>query len=183
MPEDFSTLELGLIKTELLEKLNSTDHPGGTFFAPSNFAFKKLGVKANAFLFSQYGLKYLKALLKYHVVPANTLYSDAYYKADKKDSETNDKGFYHVDLPTMLDEKSLSIDIAKYGGFIRIKVNAFATVSVPDVVADDGVIHVMSDVLIPPKKLGGQSEMWQGGEIEVEDLKERLEPFMPKGDL
>ena len=70
----------------------------GTLFAPSNFAFKLLGPKINAFLFSSYGLKYLEALLKYHVVSDQTLYSDAYYK----DGSTNvveegiPKGYFHV---------------------------------------------------------------------------------------
>ena len=184
VPEDFSTLELGLLKTDLLDKLNTTHHAGGTFFAPSNFAFKKLGPKINAFLFSQYGLKYLKALLEYHVVPENTLYSDAYYKAESSNIEPSGKnGYFHVDLPTLLKDRSLAIDIARYGGFISIKVNAFATVSVQDVVADDGVIQVMGDVLVPPKKLGGAAEYYQGGELTVEDLMERLEPFVPKSDL
>jgi len=184
VPEDFSTLELGLLKTDLLDKLNTTDHAGGTLFAPSNFAFQKLGPKANAFLFSQYGLKYLKALLKYHVVPYNTLYSDAFYKADSSDAApSGHNGYFHVDLPTMLPDHSLSVDIVRYGGFISIKVNAFATVSVQDVVADDGVIQVMSDVIVPPKKLNGEAEFWQGGEMSVEELKERLEPFVPKSDL
>lgn len=184
VPEDFSTLELGLLKTGLLDMLNTTDHAGGTFFAPNNFAFKKLGPKVNAFLFSKYGQKYLKALLEYHVVPDNTLYSDAYYKADSSDIDTSGKnGYFHVDLPTLLEDRNLAVDIARYGGFISIKVNAFASVSVQDVVAEDGVIQVMGDVLVPPKKLGGQTEYYQGGEISVEDLKERLEPFVPKGDL
>jgi uncharacterized surface protein with fasciclin (FAS1) repeats len=184
VPEDFSTLELGLLKTDLLDKLNTTDHPGGTFFAPSNFAFKKLGPKVNAFLFSQWGLKYLKALLKYHVVPANTLYSDAFYKAESSDVEqSGHNGYFHVDLPTMLDDRSLAVDIARYGAFIRMKINAFASVTVQDVVADDGVIHVMSDVLIPPKKVKGEAQYWQGGEMSVEELKERFEPFVPKNDL
>jgi len=59
-PSEFSTFELGLGKTGLYETVNTTDHAGGTLFAPSNFAFQKLGPKINAFLFSQYGLKYLK---------------------------------------------------------------------------------------------------------------------------
>ncbi|TKA68510.1 hypothetical protein B0A49_06527, partial [Cryomyces minteri] len=110
LPGEFSTLELGLGKTGLLEKLNSTDHAGGTFFAPSNFAFRKLGPKINAFLFSSYGQKYLKALLEYHVVPDNTLYSDAFYKAESIKDSTNNvpKGYFHVDLPTLLEDRSLS---------------------------------------------------------------------------
>lgn len=48
--------------------------------------------------------------------------------------------------------------------------------STQDGVAKDGVIHGLSDVLIPPKKVGG--EMWQGETLTVEDLKERLAPFV-----
>lgn len=187
-PGEFSTLELGLGKTGLLEKLNSTDHPGGTFFAPSNFAFQKLGPRINAFLFSQYGQKYLKALLEYHVVPATTLYSDAIYQAESDDAkamkELPSKGYFHIDLPTFLKDRSLSVDIGRYGGFISIKINGFATVSVQDGIAEDGVIQVVRDVLIPPKKIGGNEvEHWNGEELTEEELKERLEPFVAKHDL
>jgi uncharacterized surface protein with fasciclin (FAS1) repeats len=183
-PAGFSTLELGLSKTGLLDKLNTTDHAGGTFFAPNNDAFAKLGPKANAFLFSKYGLKYLKALLEYHVVPDNTLYSDAYYKASPEDELINTRtGLKHVDLPTLLDDRSLSIDIARWGGFIEIKINGFNRVDVQDVVAEDGVIHVLTNVIVPPKKLGGEDVYWKGEELSVDDLKERLEPFVPKSDL
>jgi uncharacterized surface protein with fasciclin (FAS1) repeats len=184
LPTEFSTLELGLGKTGLFDKINTTDHKGGTFFAPSNFAFQKLGPRINAFLFSKYGQKYLKALLEYHLVPDNTLYSDAYYSADSKSQEGVPKGYFHVDLPTMLEDKSLSVDIARYGGFISIKINGFGRVSVQDGIAQDGVIQVVSDVLIPPKQVpGGPGAQWLGEELEVEDLMERLEPYVAKGDL
>lgn len=194
LPSEFSTLELGLVKTGLFETLNSTHHAGGTFFAPSNFAFQKLGPRINAFLFSKYGQKYLKGLLEYHVVANQTLYSDAYYKPDTKDVDSEDrgehgprrgppKGLFHVDLPTLLEDRSLSIDIARYGRLIEIKINGFARVSVSDGPAEDGVIHVVSDVLIPPKKLAsGQMEMWDNSmELTEEDLIERLEPFVREG--
>lgn len=182
-PTEFSTLELGLGKTGLLEKLNTTHHAGGTFFAASNSAFSKLGPRINAFLFSKYGEKYLKALLEYHVVPDHTLYSDAYYKAGggEKDLESKAGGYFHVDLPTLLKDRHLSVDIARYGGFISIKINGFSSVSVQDGVAEDGVLHVVRSVLIPPKQVGG--EEYAGGELSVEELKERLEPFVKKADL
>ena len=98
LPGEFSTLELGLGKTGLIPALNDTsNHVGGTLFAPSNFAFRKLGPRINAFLFSTYGQKYLKALLKYHVVANRTLYSDAYYdKSDVAAENRIPKGYYHV---------------------------------------------------------------------------------------
>lgn len=76
----------------------------------------------------------------------------------------------------MLEDKSLSIDIARFGGLISIKINGFSSVSVQDGIAKDGVIHVLSSVLIPPKTPGGA--MWAGEELEVEDLMERLIPYI-----
>jgi len=193
-PGGFSTLELGLVKTGLLDLLNSTDHAGGTFFAPNNFAFQKLGPRINAFLFSKYGQKYLKALLEYHVVPDNTLYSDAYYKAgssspsDTVGVENAPKGYFHIDLPTMLKDRNLAVDIARYGGFISIKVNAFARVGVQDGICEDGVIQVMDDVIVPPKKVGGpgseEVQYWDGeSEMSVEEFVDRFEGLVPKADL
>jgi len=186
-PGEFSTLELGLEKTGLLEKLNTTDHAGGTLFAPSNFAFQKLGPKINAFLFSSYGQKYLKALLEYHVVPGVTLYSDAIYKTKTSDVTVMEdlpiKGHFHIDLPTLLENRGLSVDIVRFAGFINIKINGFSAVGVQDAIAEDGVIHVVRNVLIPPKKIGGEQQQWNGEELSVEEFKERLEPFIAKADL
>ena len=181
LPGEFSTLELALGKTGLFDKINSTDYPhnGGTFFAPSNFAFKKLGPRANAFLFSQYGLKYLKALLEYHIVVDQTLYSDAFYDQSGEDDErTEDYRHFHVDLPTILKGKYLSVDSARYGPFVEIRINAFSRVTIHDGVASDGVIQVVSDVLIPPKTEGAERIHWTGDELSVDDLKERLVPFV-----
>ena len=48
-----------------------------------------------------------------------------------------------------------------------------------DGVAKDGVIQVVSNVLIPPKKVGEDSyQMWQGEELSEEELMERLQPFV-----
>lgn len=187
LPGEFSTLELALGKTGLWEKINSTEpHEGGTFFAPSNFAFQKLGPRVNAFLFSKYGEKYLKALLEYHIVVDQTLYTDAFYDhKGKKDAETADRPpYYHYDLPTVLEDKFLAVDVARYGPFVSIRINGFSRVTVNDGVASDGVIQVVSDVLIPPKNAAsGEQVFWQGEELTVEDLKERLAPFVENMEL
>ncbi|KAF4637654.1 hypothetical protein G7Y89_g415 [Cudoniella acicularis] len=183
-PGEFSTLQLGLQKTGLFDAIAASHHEGGTLFAPSNFAFQKLGPKINAFLFSKYGEKYLKALLKYHVVANHTLYSDAFYKekgaelkvVDEIDMEGIPKGFFHVDLPTLLDDKSLSIDVARYGGLITIKINGFSSVAVQDGIAKDGVIHVVSSILIPPKTPGGAQ--YAGEEMTVEEFKGRFDAYV-----
>ncbi|RMZ91976.1 hypothetical protein DV736_g800, partial [Chaetothyriales sp. CBS 134916] len=179
LPGEFSTLELALTKTGLIEKFSDTaSHVGGTFFAPSNFAFQKLGPRINAFLFSPYGLKYLKALLLYHTAPNVTLYSDAIYKSSASNSDHHGppKGIYHVDLPTALHHKSLSIDIARFGRLISIKINGFYKVVVSDGVAADGVIHVVPDVLIPPKTPRGHGVV--EGEIDLDEFTDRLVPYV-----
>ncbi|KAL9106321.1 MAG: hypothetical protein Q9227_008657 [Pyrenula ochraceoflavens] len=173
LPGQFSTLELALNKTDL-DISDPSTHVGGTLFAPSNFAFQKLGPKINAFLFSKYGLKYLKALLKYHIVNDITLYSDAIYKAETE-AQGVPKGQYHIDLPTALEDKTLSVDIARYGRLISIKVNGYTRVSVSDGVAKDGVIQVVSDVLIPPKQPGMADVDVE--DMTVEEFKERLDPY------
>ncbi|KAI4646333.1 uncharacterized protein J4E78_009255 [Alternaria triticimaculans] len=187
LPGEFSTLELGLGKTGLFDKMNSTEyeHNGGTFFAPNNFAFQKLGARANAFLFSKYGEKYLKALLKYHIVVDETLYSDAFYDGRKKgdkDSVQERPGGYHY-MPTALCGKNLAVDVGRYGPFVEIRINGFSRVTVHDGVASDGVIQVVSNVLIPPKTAGGEQVFWKGEELDVEDLKERLQPLVENMEL
>ncbi|KAL8647789.1 MAG: hypothetical protein Q9226_006282 [Calogaya cf. arnoldii] len=184
LPGEFSTLELGLTKTGLLPIINDTSaHIGGTVFAPSNFAFQKLGPKINGFLFSSYGQKYLKALLEYHVVANQTLYSDAYYAVDSVDSRDIPKGVFQIDLPTLLEGKSLAVNVARYGRIIIIRINAFSQVTIEDGIAADGVIQVISDVLIPPKRIDRMEQHYQGGELTVEDLKERLEPYVENVEL
>jgi uncharacterized surface protein with fasciclin (FAS1) repeats len=182
LPGEFSTLELALGKTDLFDKLNSTEfpHEGGTLFAPSNFAFQKLGERANAFLFSKYGEKYLKALLEYHMVVNQTLYTDAFFDAtsDEDDEAAMSPPYYHYDLPTVLKGKYLAVDVARYGPFVSIRINGFSRVTVHDGVASDGVIQVVSDVIVPPRNAADGEVFWMGEEMSVEDLKERLAPFV-----
>jgi uncharacterized surface protein with fasciclin (FAS1) repeats len=189
LPGEFSTLQLAITKTGVFDGDSDTFKLGGTYFAPTNMAFKKLGPKINAFLFSKYGEKYLKALLKYHVVANQTLYSDAYYNPKSTDDTIDEiddtttvpRRRFHIDLPTLLDDKSLSIDIARFGGFITMKINGFNSVAIQDGVAKDGVIHVLSNVLVPPKTPGGA--MYQGEDITVEDLMKRLVSFVDLSEL
>lgn len=183
LPGEFSTLDLALEKTGLYPLFNDTsNHKGGTLFAPSNFAFQRLGPRINAFLFSKYGQKYLKALILYHAGDNITLYSDAIYKldADSPPHHKVPKGYIHVDLPTGLEGKSLAIDIGRYGRLITIKINGFTRVSVLDGIAADGVIHVVPNVLIPPKTPGGPGVAED--DMDLDEFKARLAPFVEEDD-
>jgi hypothetical protein len=69
----------------------------------------------------------------------------------------------------------LSIDIARYGPFINVRINGYTDVAVQDGVVKDGVIQVLSNVLIPPKKLGGA---YGEEELSVQELKDRLDGYV-----
>jgi uncharacterized surface protein with fasciclin (FAS1) repeats len=183
---------LGLEKTGLHETLKSAKHVGGTFFAPTNLAFKLLGPRINAFLFSKIGVKYLGALLKYHIVPDHTLYSTAYYDGTKtaelfaKNGTGKRPRAHHVDLPTLLTNKTVGVDLTRRGPFVIMRVNKFSFVRFQDGLASDGVIQAVTRLVIPPrprKKPGAEGpealDFWTGqGEMTVEELVERLNPFI-----
>ena len=190
LPEEFSTLELGLFKTGLFTTINDTEseHTGGTLFAPANYAFQKLGVRVNAFLFSPPGLKYLKALLEYHIVLEQTLYSDHY--TDGRSSEESSltargppRGYKHFDLDTALEGKYLAVDVSRYGRLIDIQINGYTHVIRADGVAKDGVVHEINNVLIPPHPHDHEDgAMWDGeSEMSVKELVQRLDPLIGNG--
>lgn len=184
-PSKFSTLLLAFDKTNFTSFVHGVKMTGSTVFAPDNSAFQKLGPAANAFLFnSPRGLGYLKAILKYHVVPNEVVYSDAYYSSSDEAEARDDvgRGHYHLDVPTLLEEKTIAIDVARFAGFIRVKLNGYIPVVVQDGIAKNGVIHLPGRVLIPPHKHGKHGSEAVGGEISVEELVERLGDYVDEAD-
>lgn len=183
MPAEFSTLELALLKTGLDKELADLPHKGLTLFAPDNRAWSRLPIPVNAFLFSERGLKYLKMLLQYHVVANQTLYSDEYYPyIDEKPSDKdhhrkghNDMRPIHLDLETLLEGKSLSVDVANFYGFRNIRINGYNDVHVRDGVSKDGVLHVPGHIIVPPKKAGDDDGHM--GAVEDETLEEFISRF------
>ncbi|KAL4987342.1 FAS1 domain-containing protein [Aspergillus falconensis] len=181
LPTKFSTFNLGLIKTRLTHYLNTTKEEsahGFTIFTPSNRAFDHLGLRINAFLFSPQGTPYLRALLKYHIVPNQTLYSDVLYTSDGKIKPFGIKGSMHLDLETLLDDHEISVDVARFGPYTGFKVNGWQRVGLADVLGKDGVIHVLDRVLIPPRRVEGKVVAGDEGEPELEELMERLRPWV-----
>ncbi|KAM4055855.1 fasciclin domain-containing protein [Hirsutella rhossiliensis] len=178
-PGHFSTLLLAYEKTDFIKYIHGVKMVGSTVLAPSNYAFKRLGVRANAFLFNtETGRKYLRALLKYHITPNATFYTDSYY--DKTDSGRQQPGAEglerrHYELPTLLGDARVAVDVVSLGGLSAIRINGFAHISIRDGVAKNGVIQVLDQVLIPPCSKGGSEH---AGDIDVEDLKTRLEPYL-----
>ncbi|KAL7939282.1 FAS1 domain-containing protein [Trichoderma chlorosporum] len=183
-PDRFSTFLLAYEKTDFVKFIHGVNLKGSTVFIPTNEAFNWLGPKANAFLFNtDKGRKYLKAILKYNIVPNATLYTDAFY--DERDAEhqkepVEELTSEHYDLPTLLGDAHISVDIARIFGFATIKVNGYSRVIVPNGVAKNGVIQVVNRVPLPPYKGHGhhhhRSE--NAGGIEVKELMSRLAAYV-----
>ena len=125
----FKTLAAALGAAGLVQTLKG---PGPfTVFAPTDAAFAKLPAGTVETLLKPENKGQLTAILTYHVVPGKALAADI---SGKKTSIATVNG------------AKLAID-----GTNGVKVNN-ATVTTADVMASNGVIHVIDTVLMPPAK-------------------------------
>jgi uncharacterized surface protein with fasciclin (FAS1) repeats len=183
LPDVFSTLLHAYEKTDFVKFIHGVSLNGSTVFAPTNKAFAKLGPRANAFLFNtEKGLVYLKALLKYQIVANTTLYSNALYGTSADGGEAGEQSAErsHYELATLLEGKSIGVDVSRWGPLVKIRVNGYVPVVIRDGIAKNGVIQVVGSIPIPPHKHGKGAEQQEVGEIDVEDLKERLEEYVDR---
>ncbi|OJK04392.1 hypothetical protein ASPACDRAFT_108870 [Aspergillus aculeatus ATCC 16872] len=144
---------------------------GGTYFLPTNRAFSALGYKLNAFLFSDHGTPYLRALLKYHLVPHRTLYSDVEYTSHGEIEAVH--GLKHFDLETLLEGRTVPVEVANLGPWGSVTVSG-QRAGVRDLVVADGVGHVLTRSVIVPR-CEGDSYGDSYGEMTVEELVGRLQ--------
>jgi len=126
----FSILKAAINKAGLMDTLTAPD-ADLTVFAPNNGAFMeavdKLGITADELLESDS----LGEILKYHVVPGKRL-SDSLQNGDA--------------LPTLFDESEV-LKVSTNGD--ELMVND-ADVLYDDLEAENGVVHVINAVLLPP---------------------------------
>jgi uncharacterized surface protein with fasciclin (FAS1) repeats len=158
-----------------------------------------LGQKVNAFLFGPGGRSYLKALLAYHIVANETLFSDVHFPTRNGEQIVLDtqSASNQIFLPTMARGCNISASSIRQSDSVRriISINDEWKVSRPDIVVMDGVVHGMDSVLLPPTMNGeGQLEKQQnwwsvvsrslhiGGGITVEELMERLQPLIDRDE-
>lgn len=124
---DFKTLVAAIQAAGLVDTLKG---PGPfTVFAPTDAAFAALPDGTVTTLLKPENKAKLVAILTYHVVPGKVMSSDL---AGKKAT------------PKTVEGQTLAIDATG----ATVKVNQ-ATVTKADIVADNGVIHVIDAVLLP----------------------------------
>lgn len=126
----FSTLVSALQRTDLVSTLQG-DGPF-TVFAPTNAAFTALGVDLATISDDD-----LKEILLYHVLGASVK------STDLADGQT----YASTAAATGPGGNALSILVEKSGS--GVKVNNAANVTTADVAADNGVIHIVDNVITP----------------------------------
>ncbi|KAJ5515057.1 hypothetical protein N7463_004609 [Penicillium fimorum] len=194
-PTHFNTFTQALAHTKLTYSLDPAQRQGGTTFAPTNAAFRRLGEHTNRFLFSEKGERCLRALMQYHIVPNRTLYSDVLYSHNGEAHglfSGHGNGHRHgqegecvdgpeedsakVQLVTLLKGKELGVDVKRVFGEVDMRVNGFGKAEQLDLLASDGVVHVLDRVLVPWRNIQDRyiSEK-DGEELMIEELMERLD--------
>ena len=129
---DFSSLVAALSRAKLVDALKA-DGPF-TVFAPTNAAFTALLATNAAWkTLDDIPLQTLTDVLKYHVVSGAKVYSEDVVKLTK--------------TGTLLTGKEITINAAS-----GVKLNGSTTVTATDVLAKNGVIHVIDKVLLPPSQ-------------------------------
>jgi len=124
-PDNFSTLVAALTQADLVETL-SGDGPF-TVFAPTNSAFAAIPQETLDLLLTDEWKAHLAGILLYHVVEGNVT-SDMLALGP---------------VPTLLGANLTVTSLDPPA------INEF-DVAMPDIVASNGIIHVMDDVLLPP---------------------------------
>eukprot|EP00751_Fragilariopsis_kerguelensis_P017007 CAMPEP_0170849688 /NCGR_PEP_ID=MMETSP0734-20130129/10165_1 /TAXON_ID=186038 /ORGANISM="Fragilariopsis kerguelensis, Strain L26-C5" /LENGTH=264 /DNA_ID=CAMNT_0011219421 /DNA_START=62 /DNA_END=852 /DNA_ORIENTATION=+ len=126
----FTTLVAALSATDLVGALSS---PAGPFtvFAPTDDAFDALPNGLVSCLLEERNLPILSDILLYHVVSGEALSTDL----------SNNQ-----QLSTLLDGVKVTVDLSHNTG---VMIND-ATVVGADVLASNGVIHIIDQVLVPP---------------------------------
>ena len=125
--EDFSTLVAALSAADLVETLQG---PGPfTVFAPTNAAFDALPAGTVESLLRPENKDQLVEILTYHVVPG----------AGTAETFLGERASYAT-------VNGAPVHINGTGGSVRVEN---ATVTTADIVASNGVIHVIDTVLLP----------------------------------
>ncbi len=128
---DFSILAEALTKAGLVSTINESDNL--TVFAPTNAAFNALFTQLGVSGLSELSAETLKPILLYHVL------------GSKVTSSAITAGYAYTLSPGK-GAKTLAIKIDTQGG---VKINKSVSVSQADVMATNGVIHVIDKVLLP----------------------------------
>ena len=136
--KDFSTLVAALKAADLVEALQG-EGPF-TVFAPSNDAFAKIDAETLSSLLEEKNKKALATILTYHVIPGKLVASDV--AAALKEA----KGTIEL---TTLNGQLITIMTTNGKIWLKDQDNNYSKLIATDVMASNGVIHVVNAVAMP----------------------------------
>ncbi len=131
--ESFSTLVAAVQAAGLVDTL-SGEGPF-TVFAPTDEAFAALPAGTVETLLMPENLEQLQAVLTYHVVPGAVMAADVVALAG--DGPAMVATVNGAEVTVAVDGETVTVDAA--------------TVTATDITADNGVIHVIDTVILPPE--------------------------------
>ena len=136
--KDFSTLVTALKAADLVDAL-SGEGPF-TVFAPNNAAFSKIDSETLASLLKPENVKALTNILTYHVVSGKLMASDV--------ASALKSGYGKVKLTALNGQ---TITATSKGGkiFLKDSQGNMSEIIATDVAGSNGVIHVISSVVMP----------------------------------
>ncbi|KAF0321608.1 fasciclin domain family [Colletotrichum asianum] len=167
LPERLGVFSRALKETGVGEETGVKGRRGVTVFAPSDEAWDKIGDEVKSFLFGERGAGYLRALVRYHIIVGEILYTDV--KVDHVEGTESWPGRYETLLGA-----GVSVRVHGMEGRRVMEVDG-KKVSVRDLPARDGVVHVLDEVLIPSTTADGVEK---SGMLDVEELKRRLDTWV-----
>mmetsp|Transcript_12504 Transcript_12504/g.14025 ORF Transcript_12504/g.14025 Transcript_12504/m.14025 type:complete len:750 (-) Transcript_12504:62-2311(-) len=127
----FTTLVAALSATDLVGALSEPNGPF-TVFAPTDDAFEALPNGLVDCLLQEQNVPVLSNILLYHVAAGETLSTEL---------------ATGMEIPTLLAQQAVTVDLRNNNDGVQIND---ATVVGADVLASNGVIHVINQVLVPP---------------------------------
>ena len=164
--DNFSTLLLAAKKAGLVDELTG-DGPF-TLFAPTNDAFDKLPPGTLDDLLLPANKKTIQDILLYHVVPGNIVSSEL--------------GSKSVSLPTLLNGQSITVEMVGKSIYANGHKRKGAKVIDVDIVASNGVIHVIDKVLLPGTSTSKSSKETKSYKASKEQGKSKSGKEVMKGN-
>ncbi|KAF2245312.1 FAS1 domain-containing protein [Trematosphaeria pertusa] len=153
MPKaQFGTFIRALHHSGIITEVNGMQSSGLTAFAPSNRAFDELGEERIRHLFTPEGRGELKMIVASHFVLNKTLYSNAYYVGRGRSLQHLEvnlcaRGTRHFKLETLQPDVSHKVTVFRFARLIEMAIDDFTFVAHKDIVAKDGVLHVVHRLL------------------------------------
>ncbi len=138
--KDFSTLVTALKAADLVSALQGAGP--FTVFAPTNDAFAKIDAETLSSLLEEKNQKALENILTYHVISGKLAAADVVAALEKGNGSV---------ILTALNGEAITVMQKDGKIWLKDSNENYSEITATDVMADNGVIHVINTVVMPGK--------------------------------